>query len=294
MTDTGTTHTAALKQGLKSLQALVRNIDKLSDALKKILKVEASGRNITLFAAGELAAARAALAQLAREEPVGPVSTLASTLSEMEEAARRSADRELVRLLGDLEKRLKESGYPLSGHYPELLCGVFTISFETTARGMTANIYYGPKIARLSSIAGGDVEKVATAVVDAQKELEGSLIRGEEFLEMVLTAWTMAHSRRDTNGVPGPLPVLEVLSELCFLRQTDRFRRNPIKAAFTPYGQVSFSYQLFLLEERESAGGELTLGIATREDVKNKESLWVPRNLKGLGTHYSTLGFRRT
>jgi ElaB/YqjD/DUF883 family membrane-anchored ribosome-binding protein len=292
--------TTTEKQGLelvlesqKELQGLARQLEKLLEASGAVVKADKSGKNISLYAAAELAATRKRLADLGKLELPGLVASLRAGLEEMAAAAKQSAERELVRLLGDLETLLKDAGFTLSGHYPELLCGVFTIVFETTTKGMTASLYYGPRIARLATVPGGDVEKIAAAVVEATRELEESLIEADSFHELLHQAWTQLHARRGNQSSQGPLPILEVLAELCFARQTDRFRRNPVRAAFQPYGQVSFSYQLQRQGRTEDEAQELVLGIATREDVKKKESLWIPRKQGGLGTHYSTLTYRR-
>ena len=277
----------------KELQGLSRQLEKLLEASSGVVKAEKSGKNISLYAAAELATTRKRLTDLGKLELPRLIESLGTGLEEMTAAAKKSAERELVRLLGDLEGLLKDAGLTLSGHYPELLCGVFTIVFETTAKGMTASIFYGPRIARLASVPGGDVEKIAAALVDATKELEDSLIETDRFHELLHRAWTQVHARRGNQSSQGPLPIIEVLTELCFARQTDRFRRNPVRVAFQPYGQVSFSYQLLRQGRRSDEARELVLGIATREDVKKKESLWIPRKQGGLGTHYSTLTYRR-
>lgn len=283
----------AVEEARKELQALVKQLEKLLESSKNVTKAEKSGKNISLYAAAELAEARKRLLGLGKLDLSQLSASLGAGLESLEASAKKTAERELVRLLGDLEAKLKLSGLALTGHYPELLCGVFTIEFETAARGMTANLYYGPRIARLATVPGGDVEKIAAAIVEASQELEESLIPAESFHEMLHQAWTQLHLRKGTQSSQAALPILDVLAELCFVRQNDRFRRNPVRAAFQPYGQVSFSYQLFRQGRGDDDSRELVLGIATREDVKKKESLWVPRRQGGLGTHYSTLGFRR-
>ncbi len=277
----------------KKLQALVKQLEKLLEASKSVSKAEKAGKNVSLYAAAEIAETRKRLLEIESLDLSRLSASLGAGLESMEAAAKKTAERELIRLLGDLEERLKESGFTLSGHYPELVCGVFTIEFETTARGMTATVFYGPRIARLATVPGGDVEKIAAAIVEASRELGESLLPGDRFHELLHQAWSQLHLRKGNQSSSVALPILEVLAELCFVRQDDRFRRNPIRAAFQPYGQVSFSYQLYQQGRGDDDTRELVLGIATREDVKKKDSLWVPRRQSGLGTHYSTLGFRR-
>lgn len=293
MTTTEKRGLGMVEDSQKELQGLSRQLAKLLEASKEVIKAEKSGKNISLYAAAELGATRKRLTDLGKLDLPQLLASHGAGLEELATGARKSAERELVRLLGDLETLLKGAGFALSGHYPDLVCGVFTIEFETTAKGMTANLFYGPRIARLATVPGGDVEKIAAAVVEATRELEESLIDADSFHDLLHLAWTQLHARRGGPSSPGPLPILEVLAELCFVRQNDRFRRNPVRAAFQPYGQVSFSYQLLRQGRTDDETRELVLGIATREDVKRKESLWIPRKQSGLGTHYSTLTFRR-
>jgi hypothetical protein len=137
------------------------------------------------------------------------------------------------------------------------------------------------------------VEQVAAGVTDAYKELETALLPDDEFLTALRDAWRLARMRRGESPDGGNAPILSVLAELCFARQTPQFLRNPVRSAFAPYGQTALSYQLFTLRSRRVGDQELTLGIATREEVKSRSSLWVPRNRNGEGVHYASLGFRR-
>ena len=95
------------------------------------------------------------------------------------------------------------------------------------------------------------------------------------------------------NTDDGRAPILDVLSALAYLAQKETFHRNPVRSLFKSYGATALSYQLFKLRDRRYLDLELVMGIATREDVRRRASVWVPRNLRGDGNHFSTLEFRK-
>jgi hypothetical protein len=196
-------------------------------------------------------------------------------------------------MLSTLATRLSEQGRTLTGHYPELVCDVLTLAIDIGAAGIVVSLWYGPRLHRLADIPGGDVDKIAQAVAAAFTDLESSLLPDDRFLPLLLDAWHRASARRALPGDEPRCPILEVLAELAFLRQDPKFYRHPTRSNFATYDQTHLSYQLFRLQERRCRNWELSLGIATRDEVKDRESLWIPRNLRGEGVHYSTLSFRK-
>jgi len=277
----------------KLLAGHQRKLEALAAALRKISKVAGSDGNPTLAAAEELGVAKKSIAAL--EKVSAPlVAEAKAALSEIEAAGRKSAQREAMRLLADLNGELVEKGGPaLTGHYPEVRCGALTLLFDLSAKGMSVTLYFGPRLEKLAVVAGVDVDKLLKAVVEEQQNLDEAVEANEEFLPMLVEAWRAAGALQSSRAPSDALPILDVLSMLAFRRQSDGFHRNPTRSAFASYGQTIFAYQLHKLTERRTGDLELVLGIATREDVKARASLWVPRNARGDGNHYSTLGFRK-
>lgn len=284
---------SGLDNALKGLQALAKEASSFVNAVGNIRRVAHKGMNVAIYAAGELARAKKLMADLRRWSLPDLLSQANEGLAVIEQQAAATANREVQRLLSGLSDRLASIGFALSGHYPELSCDVFTISFDATAKGMEVSVFYGPRIARLAVVTGGEVDKIVEAVKRSAEELQRSLIPQDQALPFIFKAWKMAAFRAGTTDEEARIPILNVLAELCFLRQSEKFLRNPVRSTFTPYGQVSFAHQLFTLAQRRHENKELVLGVATREDVKNRKSLWVPRNRKGEGVHYSTVTFRK-
>jgi hypothetical protein len=276
----------------KELTNLATKAEKTAEAARKLGKLASTGRNLVVEGAEELALVRKLLPELNDSNLPALAMALNSALAPLQQAADAAAQREVVRMLDALHQRLAAAGLPLEGRYPELTCGLFTLVFENTTKGLSASIFYGPRIARLEQVAGAEVEKVEKAVVEARSALDENLLAPESFLPALLQAWRMTHLRRGRTP-DGPAPILAVLAELCFSVQEEKFLRNPARTTFRAYGQVSFSFQLFRSESRTVDGLTLGMGIATREDVRNGDSLWVPRTSRGEGVHYSTLTFRR-
>lgn len=284
---------AVLPKKLRELSGVARTAKTLCDAGRRVAKTAGEGRNVTLFAAEDLQAARRAAEKLAGIDLAGLCGEAKAALDHLDAVGRESAEREAMRLLARLHERLRDDGRALTGHYPEAICEVITLAFDLTSKGMGVTLYYGPRLEKLGAIAGAEVDTVHAAVADALKDLRESLIPDDEFLALLRRACSLSGVIRDGRPATGPEPILEVLSALSFLRQSASFHRNPVRSAFDSYGQTRFSFQLFKLAARRHEDLELALGIATRDDVKRKASLWVPRNLKGAGNHYSTLEFRR-
>jgi len=281
-------------KALAELSSMAKDLTGLVEAVRTMKRTTEKGRNIALYAAGELAQALKLAVDLRKYDLASLLGSAGEGVSLMEQEASRTAEREVQRLLADLDEKLGKEGFSLAGHYPELSCDVFTIAFDATSKGMEVSVFYGPRIARLAVVAGAEVDKIVEAVVASAKELERSLIPQDQAISTIFNAWKAACFRKGVPVDDARMPILDVMVQTCFLKQSDQFFRNPVKAAFAAYGQVSFAQQLFTLAQREHEGRELVLGIATREDVKHKQSLWVPRNRKGEGVHYSTLSFRGT
>jgi hypothetical protein len=290
-----------LKSSAKETAALARRAAELALGARKALAAAEAGRNVTLEAGAAVSAALKAADELVKPETATLVGRVGKALAELQSAGMKSAENEVMRMLSKLDERLRSTGFSLSGHYPDVGCGVFSLHFDLTSKGMAASLAYGPGIEKLAALADPTLDSLAKAVAEAAADLDKGLLPSDEFLPLLKAAYRLAPITRPgtgPEGLPGtapvgPLPILDVLATLSFLVQSDRFRRNPVRQTFLPFGQVRLSYQLFRLASRRIGDEELAMGIATREDVKKQASLWVPRNLKGEGNHYSTLEFRR-
>ena len=88
--------------------------------------------------------------------------------------------------------------------------------------------------------------------------------------------------------------LVELLPELAFLQQNERFRKDPVREAFKPYGKVRFAYDLARLRRArhlEHLGARLTLGTATLGSTRQKDRVMFLEEA-GQGQYYLSLAFQ--
>jgi DNA repair exonuclease SbcCD ATPase subunit len=190
----------------------------------------------------------------------------------------------------ELEKELQKRGLSLSGHYPELKSGLFTIELDFDK--WQAILWYGPKQERLTQCALSPSE-VAKAIDNLRRRL-GSQLSEKEFLQRLQSAYQRALI--STGGKEGDrVPIIKVLSELAYLLQEPRFYQDPRREHYKGYSRADFSYDLFRVRHSETSGlfhRKLRLVVATRALTRRRQDfLWVPDDETGKGTVYSHLQF---
>jgi len=176
---------------------------------------------------------------------------------------------------------------PVTGQLPELKWGLLRLEFKLAGPKREIVIWYGPKIAKLTS-APLDVEAVAAAARDARASLDRSPLDAAAFIDELRAAYESA--RRRTGAQPAaPVPLLVVLQDLVVLRQSSAFLADPTRENFHAYSRVQFSYDLY----RAGPRGALNLGVAAHAQTKRAEDhLWVPTSPSGDGTHFASLAVR--
>jgi hypothetical protein len=194
---------------------------------------------------------------------------------------------------GGLEEELKQKGFLLSGQYPDLKAGLFTLELDFDREQVV--IWYGPKQERLLHCQP-DAREVANSVERVSRQL-GTRLDKAEFLQRLQHAYSRVADRQSGEAAP----IIDVLTELAYLLQSTRFLQDPRQENYQGYGRASFSYDLFLLRQSllSSAGAEghcvdkrLHLIVATRTHTRRrKDFLWIPDNESGRGTTYSHLQF---
>ena len=88
--------------------------------------------------------------------------------------------------------------------------------------------------------------------------------------------------------------LVELLPELAFLQQNERFRKDPTREAFKPYGKVRFAYDLARLRrarQLEHQGARLTLGTATLGSTRQKDRVLFLEEA-GQGQFYLSIAFQ--
>lgn len=183
----------------------------------------------------------------------------------------------------NLDKALKPVGLKLSGQYPSLRAGLFTLklNFESAK----ATVWYGNEQEKLDE-APLVVDKVAKVLEKALKSL-GSELDEETFIAKLQKAYTRAKQSDQ------PLvPINHVLPELAYLVQREPFYKDPIKDKYRSYSRADYSYDLFKFGKGAQLQG-LQLKVAVRQYTQRRQDfLWVPNSDQGEGAVYSHLIFK--
>lgn len=183
----------------------------------------------------------------------------------------------------ELEQEFKKIGLSVSGQYPELKAGLFTIELFFD-KGLVT-LWYGPKQERLAQCRLLSHEIASN--VEKFRQQVGSHLDNEAFLKKLRDAYF----RADDTKHGEPLPITDVLAEVAFLLQSQQFWSDPRQDNYKGYSRADFSYDLFLA--RQSLNKNLHLTVATRANTRRRQDfLWIPDDESGKGTAYSHLQFK--
>ncbi|NVM22570.1 MAG: hypothetical protein HWN68_12425 [Desulfobacterales bacterium] len=194
------------------------------------------------------------------------------------------------RFLIDLDKSLREKGLNLKGRMHNLKCGFYTIDIDLINN--RCKLYYGPK-EEFIVILKLDIETITQFIVHHRKQLDASFSYPAIFLSQLNKAYKAVTNRlEDQHGKKAP--IIDVMVELSILKQSRKFRTDPLRENFQDYGRVQFSYDLYRIIQIPTKTFTLRLSTATRSQARNRgEYLWVPKNERGDGTIYSYIELRR-
>lgn len=200
----------------------------------------------------------------------------------------KSAEEKIRKQFGvELENELGKLGFSLSGQYPELKAGLFTIELDFDR--WKATLWYGPKQERLGQYQLS-ASKIASQI-EKEKQKLGSHLPEERLLEKLHEAYYRASEKK--HGVP--VPIIKVLAELSCLLQSPHFLQNPKRENYRSYSRADFSYDLFRIRKCQSNTlfqWKLHLIVATRHHTRRRSDfLWIPDDENGKGTTYSHLQF---
>lgn len=194
---------------------------------------------------------------------------------------------EFGRLLVDL---LSKSGFKLEGNFPELKTKMLLIDANT--RSAKCQLWYGYKEEFLLSIPLSP-ESANKAIISSYNRIAKRDFDDASFIATLLKAYQAVIGRQQKQ-IGDQVGIIDVLVELNFQRQDQRFKANPRKSTFRDYPREFFSYDLYKLKQREINGLVLSLAIASREQNRHRESyLWIPSEDSLQGNVYSQLSFRR-
>ncbi|MEM3525673.1 MAG: hypothetical protein QXQ54_08530 [Thermoplasmata archaeon] len=190
----------------------------------------------------------------------------------------------------ELEEELKKVGITLSGHYPDLHAGFFTIGVDFE-KG-SAIIWYGPKEERLQEVSLS-IPKIVKVIQEIKNKLGSPDIAEDKLCAIVREAYQRVLKRHDMRE--GKVPIGEIMYEVCYLRQSPKFRVNPTKENFRGYSRADFSYDLFRLSRanQKDQPCKIVLSLSSLANTRRREDyLWVMESEDGKGKRYSYLEVR--
>jgi hypothetical protein len=191
-----------------------------------------------------------------------------------------------------LRAALAERGYALSGQFPTLRVGLYTVKLDFDAG--TAAIFWGPEVEGIRTRIPLASALIAAAVAEFDQRLQGGEFSAETYLALLLRAYLRARPVGPA-AEAARVRLTAVLPEVALLLQPKKFGVNPVRANFRDYSRVQFGFDLFRLRRRDAliAGGQrLQLTVATFDSTTEKaRALWVPDNEQGEGTYFSYLSF---
>ncbi|MBI3927400.1 MAG: hypothetical protein HY319_17815 [Armatimonadetes bacterium] len=166
----------------------------------------------------------------------------------------------------------------------------------------TVEARFGKGLAVLSYAreALGETELDGAAILRARKRflqaLEGEAFDPQSYFDQLQTAYRRVKAQSDAR--PGErVELVELLPELAFLMQSPKFRSNPVRENFRPYGKVRLAYDLARLKRSGTLGKDgvrLTLGTATIGTTRKKDRVLYLEDFGGRGQYYLSIAFQRS
>lgn len=179
---------------------------------------------------------------------------------------------------------------PLTSDPPEFRIGHLTALVDLSRR--RASIRY----ARLEiDTVPASPEAVVDAVRKAQAWLESGTFDPDRWFDQLFEAYRV---RLQRVGEPfgTRVDIVDLLPEIAFARQPERFREDPRRENFQPYERVQMAYDLARLRRAgrlARQGHRLALGSATGGSTKQKARVLYLEDDRGSGQYYLSLWFTR-
>ena len=270
-----------LKQILEDFTTLKKNISSAAKVLKEIFNLEQNRiQNLS-----KLKVRLAKLDEIIKQfsQGIGQHEVLLKWANQYKQDLLNTEEQSRNSFGIELEQELKKTGLLLSGQYPELKAGLFTIELFFD-KGLVT-LWYGPKQERLAQCRLLSHE-VASNVEKVRQQLGSNLDNGT-FLKKLREAYFRAADTKRGELVT----IANVLAEFAFLLQNQQFRSDPRQDNYKGYSRADFSYDLF--RSRQSLNKNLHLTVATRAYTRRRQDfIWIPDDESGKGTTYSHLKFK--
>lgn len=187
-----------------------------------------------------------------------------------------------------LEGLLQSRQITLTGQYPNLRAGLFTIKMDVKSWQVT--LWYGPEQERLEK-GPLDAETVANRI-GAQLDTLGSQLNTEQYASILANVYKNVKFKSSGEET---VPIIQLLPEMALALQDKAFLKDPNKENYIPYSRADFSFDLFKLKRCNQTDLPILvqLTVAARALTTDKANyLWIPDDLKGNGSTYSHIRIR--
>ncbi len=217
-------------------------------------------------------------------------STLSQTLETEGLTLKEREEEFFFEFVKTLEQLLKEKEITLSGQLPNLKAGVYRLKVNWEAKRV--QIFFGPELLKSVSL---DPHLICQGISDFADSMKKALIPPQEFIQVLHKGYERAlkaHGKEDRER----LPIMDVLKEIVFQIQDEKFLSDPSRGNFRPFGRIQFAVQLYQLRKNGPLrwkDRDLHLMVAPFDATfKKRMFLWVPDNEIGEGTRFSHILFK--
>ncbi len=263
------------------LQAFRRKARAVATALKAVEMAERALLKTPRDPSAVVEGAEAALRALDATAGMEAVTAEVRKVLEVAQAEAKAAlERERALLAGRVAAGLQEAGLLVEGNLPQLRTGAFTLEFDF-GRKARVIVWFGPKKERLA-VLPLDPDALVQKVAGLHADLFRSDFDEGAFLADLERAYRVCLARfacPDGERVP----ITALMAEVAFLRQDERFFRDPRREHFRTFGRVEFAASLSRLRTLRLGARELRLDVATLSQTRRPtDHLWVPRGREGV------------
>jgi hypothetical protein len=272
-------HEAALPD-VRDLKRLATQVDRL---VADIGKLRANSLENPVRLSTKLASLEKAASEFSMFDRIG------EQLSVFVDEARRGLEETIrnshARFGVELEPLLHELGLKLTGQYPDLKAGLFSLELELE-RG-EVKVWFGPK-QELLGRSQASTTKVASFLQGKLNEL-GSSADDDQFAAILTSTYHRAYADEERG-----IPLTQLLPILALAVQSQRFSDDPRREHFRDYGRADLAYDLFRHRSSLQDAGVHLRVAARAETRRRRDFLWVPEDPAGRGSSYSRIEIKGT
>jgi hypothetical protein len=188
-----------------------------------------------------------------------------------------------------LRSLFQEKHMETRGQYPLLRVGLYTLKLDFEFG--QAILYFGPEVEKIASRISLHPQAVFKSVYAFDGELRTLERSPEEYFQDIHEAYgrTVRVQKKDMGD---KVLISEVLKEFILMQQPKKFVADPQKSHFKDFSRVKLAYLLYQVKIWGATEHGLRFHVATFDATTDKvQSLWIPENDHGEGTHYAMISF---